>query len=363
MNDVDNQLPAKQKLLGLQVLRAVASIMVMIAHAAAEAEHYFALSSPFSFVPLTKGVDLFFVISGFIIYHSSSKLLNLENPLLTFVKNRFYRVVPLYFLYTTAIVGVLLVFPQGLKETKFDFWQIITSYLFVPYARYDGRVAPVLSLGWTLNYEVYFYALFAFCMYWQRKHLAPVAAGLLVLLSVAGTFIPDSAPTAFQVWTKSIIIEFAFGILIAWAYERNAVTIKKSGIAVAILLFFGFSGLYLLNVPDQAIALPRFISAGFPSAVIVAAVVLFLPEHLESRLSGLLVSLGDSSYSLYLSHRFVLRPVQLVVVKLFAVGSYLGWLYVALASVIALIIGHMSFLILEKPILNYFKSRTGGSRN
>jgi exopolysaccharide production protein ExoZ len=141
------------KLGGLQFLRAFAAIMVLIGHAIAEAEHYFAISLHLDFIPWTRGVDIFFVISGFIITLSATRY---KGRPFAFLQRRVMRVVPLYYVFTTLMVFTVFFFPNGPKDTVFDLSQILSSYGFFPYARLDGRIAPILSLGWTLNYEIFF---------------------------------------------------------------------------------------------------------------------------------------------------------------------------------------------------------------
>lgn len=350
------------RLYSIQILRAIAAVMVTIAHASEEAKYFYKFVPPFETDPFGKGVDLFFVISGFIIYYSSLRLFSEPNPAKTFAWNRFVRVIPLYYVFTTAMVGVVLLFPGGVKEATFDIVQIITSYLFIPYARYDGRIAPILSLGWTLNYEIFFYALFAICMFFDPKKAAKRIIILLFILAGIGAFVPDDAFAPLSFWTYNIILEFAMGIGIALAYEKWGKRFARSRRLAVILLVIGFLGIYFLNQPVKPLALPRFLTAGVPASLMVIAAVLLLPAPAEWRLPRWAVALGDSSYSLYLSHRFVQRPVQLVLTKSQIVPpAHLGGIYVTLAVLAAIGVGHVIYLFVEKPLLQRWRS-SGRSR-
>lgn len=340
------------KLDTIQALRALAAIMVTIAHAVEEAKYFFDFRPLIETSPFGKGVDLFFVISGFIIYYSSRKLFATPGGIKRFAYNRISRVVPLYFLFTTLMVLVVVFLPAGVKEARFDIEQIWTSYAFIPYERYDGRIAPVLSLGWTLNYEMFFYALFATVMWLPARWAACAAIALLTVLAAVGAFLPPEAPAALRAWTHNIILEFAYGILIAVAYDAWGKRFAQPASLAVAIMAVGFCSLYLLNHPQVPNQLPRFLAAGVPAAVMMIAATLLLPAAAEVSLPRLVVALGDSSYSLYLSHRFVQRPIQIILSRLdFGGLPVIGAFYVWAAVIVAVIVGHLIYILLEKPLL------------
>jgi peptidoglycan/LPS O-acetylase OafA/YrhL len=256
------------------------------------------------------------------------------------------------------MVAAVVLIPSGVKEAKFDPFQILSSYTFFPYARYDGRIAPILSLGWTLNYEVFFYALFAAAMAIGGRRAAWICIGALTLLVGLGALMPASAPAAFVFWTHNIVAEFALGILIALAHARwGRLGIASVPIAAATFSA-GFILLYVLNLPIKPFDLPRAVTAGLPSALMMCAAVLLLPAATESRVPRWLIALGDSSYSLYLSHRFIQRPIQIVMTK---TGMTSGALYVVAAVLAALAFAWVVYLLVERPLLRYFRSSTGSA--
>ena len=350
MSVVDNG-GIRPRLNSIQVLRALAALMVTVAHAAEEAMHFFGLQLIFETSPLGKGVDLFFIISGFIIYYSSREQFSSRAGIISFIYNRFSRVIPLYFLFTTLMILVLVIFPAGVKEARLDIWQIVTSYTFIPYERHDGQIAPVLSLGWTLNYEMFFYVLFAFMMWLPARRGAVAAISLLVLLAIIGIFVPADAPAPLRAWTSSIILEFAMGVALALAYERHGKTYAKNGWPALALVCSGLVALYFLNLPGRLDWLPRFVAAGVPMASTVAAAVLLLPASLAQRAPKWGIALGDSSYSLYLSHRFVQRPMQIFLTRLTLEPTFSAWLYMLLAVSVVVVVGHLVFVLIERPLL------------
>lgn len=348
----DGQLPA------IQYLRAAAALLVAIAHASEEAKYFFGFTPWVQTEAFGKGVDLFFVISGFIIYLSSIKLSDSPTPFMTFAKNRFIRVVPLYYISTALMVVVVVFFPGGVKEARFDIWQIITSFTFIPYARaLDGRMAPILSLGWTLNYEMFFYCLFSLCLLMPRRYVGFLAVAIIITLAILGILVPKGASAPVRFWTHNIIIEFAFGIVIAMAYERYG-RIKANLYVSVTLISVGFILLYYLNTPPRPIELPRFISAGVPAAIITLSVVLLFPAKAEARLPRIGVALGDSSYSLYLTHRFVQRPIQILTTRLSPFGAeHNGGFYLIVAVIGAVITGQVVFMTIERPLLKWMRMK------
>lgn len=318
---------------GLQLLRGLAALMVLVGHVIAEAEHYLALPLPGDAIPWTRGVDIFFVISGFIITLSANRF---AGQPLAFLWRRFLRVAPLYYLFTTLMVAALLLLPGGAKGTALEPGQILNSYLFLPFERHDGRIAPVLSLGWTLNYEMFFYVLMALALALPRPLW--VIAGLLGGAAMVG-LLPGGG-TFFVFWTNPLVLEFLFGIGLARLYQRGFHH-PSATLALGLLM----AGLALLVLLD-ATPLPRFVAAGFPAAVIVAAGTLLWPNR---ALPGQII--GDASYALYLSHRFILRAMTLLILPLFPAAPGPAWAYVALtcgATVLASLAVH---IWIERPLL------------
>lgn len=324
----DERLPA------LQTLRACAAIMVLIGHVIAEAEHYFARPLPGDLVPWTRGVDLFFVISGFVITLSAGRYLRCPGA---FLWRRMVRVVPLYWLFTTLMVALLLVVPTGAKDTAFDLPQILASYLFFPFERWDGRVAPVLSLGWTLNYEMFFYLITAACLTLARP-LGAVVMVVLVLVLTGMVVAFDAAPLRF--WTNPILVEFLLGVALARAWQMGwrLPHLGLAGLALGL-------GVILLIALDQT-SLPRCIAAGVPAAVIVASGTLLCPTGRPP-----LMIWGDASYAIYLSHRFTLRAATLGLLPLLPATIGGAVIYVIIVCAMALAVGLATHLWLEKPML------------
>ncbi|MEM9435141.1 MAG: acyltransferase [Pseudomonadota bacterium] len=344
----------KEKILSVQALRGVASVMVLIGHALAEAEHYFQTDLFLKELPWTRGVDLFFVISGFIIVVSCFDRGASCRPG-EFLKRRFLRVVPLYWFYTSLMVAALVVIPSGVKDTQFDIAQVFASYLFIPYERYDGRIAPVLSLGWTLNYEIYFYAVFATLVAFGLHRAVFFLALLFVTSSLLGSLVRfDAVPLRF--WASSLTLEFVLGALVGYTFLRFGRLEKFAGFgasAVGFIVGFGLLVLFdFLSTEGLPLAeMPRFVLAGVPSAIVVMSAAMLLPGRLDEQVPGFLVALGNSSYSLYLCHRFVLRPLTIAWMAFLPSDAVYAPIYVVVACLCSLAAAHLAFLLIERPFL------------
>ncbi len=196
----------------LQVLRAYAAANVMLVHLVLSyhAKPAFGLY----------GVDLFFVLSGFDVLRSLG-----AGPS-RFLTRRMIRIIPFYWLCTIGLYLLASVRPDWLHSTRPDPGNLTKSLLFIPYRKESGAVQPLLFLGWTLNYEMFFYLIFGLILKFRCRKPALCVAAILALLTFLGSlFAPTSVPTAF--YSAPIILEFALGILVwqltvkTWSIPRR----------------------------------------------------------------------------------------------------------------------------------------------
>ena len=242
------------------------------------------------------GVDIFFVISGFVMMISSSALLRQPNPGRTFLLRRLIRIVPLYWLLTTVRLILLAWRPQLAEHTYPSVWNIVCSFLFIPSVGASGEIRPVIPLGWTLSFEMAFYVIFAIGLVASGRILRIVTPAIL-LLAVVGLFRTSSWP----VWTAiadPIVLEFLGGVWIArWAIAGRLPGRLPAAFGVAA----GFIGLALLS-PSSLSSRP--FTWGLCAAVIVTGTVA-VEEVVGARLPRWLLLLGNASYSIYLVQVFV----------------------------------------------------------
>lgn len=278
-------LPPAEKLDSVQVLRALAAVAVVT--------HHISLFGNGAW-----GVDLFFVISGFIMYFVTEKSGR------HFFAKRVIRVVPLYWAGTIGIFCVAVLLPGFLRETHPDLLQLLKSLFFIPYRNGDN-VFPIMFLGWTLNYEMFFYLVFALSMAISHAYRAVICSALLVALALIG-WVVDSTSVVFEFYTAPILVEFAFGM----ACYRLLVLLRQwrpHGPGVTARVVMTVAGLALIAcmpvLADEAKDLGRPIPWGLPAA---GAFLLVLRGLSNRSLPRLAVLVGDASYSLYLFHPYVL---------------------------------------------------------
>ena len=337
---------------GVQVLRAVAALMVVLHHAELGLLLGFGLPRPAAFGVGSAGVDVFFVISGFIMLVSSRRLFGAEGGARTFLMRRLIRIVPLYWAVTTIYVAAFLLVPAAFDRTVSG-GTMLASYLFWPHVGQDGTMHPALVVGWTLNYEMFFYVLFALAVGLPRHSavravVAALAATVILAAATAGRL----PPLAF--WGEPIVLEFAAGIGLGLAYERRAclpLPVAVAAVGAAIIAFAWQIGQPIPN------GWPRLALYGLPALLLVGAVALARPTGI--RLPAPLVVLGDASYSLYLVHLLVLTATRLVARRLGFTPTTLAdeVLFVAIGCVAAILAAILSYVLFERPVTRLLRGR------
>ena len=332
----------------IQYLRAVAAISVVLYHVL----HHWLPHDPHISV-LMGGVDIFFVISGFVMWGVTA---GREGGSRSFFSNRLKRIVPLYWIVTTVMLAILLAKP-ALVNSRFDVGHVVTSYLFIPWRHpVKGEFQPLLIPGWTLNYEMMFYVIFALILFAPMRFRLPAVLGALVGLVVLG-FIPHAGTSQFDFYTDPMILEFAMGVCLG-----AAVTAQRRApapiAAAAVIAGFGLFIAAALTVPP----LDRVLILGIPAALVVAGCV-FLERETGPWLAPLPLLLGDASYSIYLVHMGTALAAFEAWRKVDALHNPAGiaatMIVTALASVGA---GVLVYWFVERPIIKHFKVPTPKSR-
>jgi exopolysaccharide production protein ExoZ len=299
--------PARRGLNNVQALRAAAASLVVFQHL----DRFLPMLgyTPFG----SGGVDLFFVISGFIMVHTT---LHRPTRPAHFLLGRITRIVPLYWLATLAVWSVALIAPALLRGTSADPFQLLKSLFFVPFVKNSGEVQPVLFVGWTLNLEMFFYALFAMGLTFanRRAGILSVVAILAGVVAAAAAFQPRSVVAQF--YAGPMLLEFAGGMLFGLLAQPSASQPESPSWRAARIGICIGALLAIVAIPGYLPALPRVITAGIPAVVCVAAAV-FLNHSGTVITNRTLLTLGDASYSIYLTHAFVTQAMQ-------TIGSRIG---------------------------------------
>lgn len=345
--------PAPHTFIYLQYLRGIAALLVVYFHAVLQLKNLGVVSSG---LPLfgESGVDMFFVLSGFLMWITTDRSAISPGA---FIVNRLIRIVPLYWGLTVAAGVVALLLPEVLKHTKFEAVHFFSSLFFLPSinpsylddASETLKLTPVLVPGWTLNYEMFFYVIFAAVISLSGALRLPAIVFVFLAICAWGGFVGNSdSPITF--YGNTIIFEFVFGIIIAIAV-RHGITIRP---VLALLgAVVGICTVVYFNIID--IPMPRAIVFGIPAALLVYSLCC-LERHTRTIRLPLLKALGDASYSLYLTHVFTLVICRLIFSRLFTSDAlWREWLFtlfcMALSSVVALAV----YNLYEKPAAVYLK--------
>jgi exopolysaccharide production protein ExoZ len=343
------------KLIPIQLLRALAALAVAILHGQYEtglladaAGRSFQASRLF---PWEAGVDVFFVISGFVMVYASRRLFGRPGARAIFLSRRIARVVPLYWATTTLYLALALAAP-GLVKGMAEPGYVLASYAFIPMARADGAVEPLYSLGWTLNYEMAFYLLFALTLGMsQRWAVLALAAMLAVIVALAQIL---ALPLPFAFWADPIVLEFGIGMGLGLLRSEGLVVGPASRLLLAVL------GLALFAlVAAQTPALHRVLLFGLPAGCLVAACGLgrehaSAEETVAVRLGAIL---GDASYALYLIHPFVLRGLRWLVGRAGLAPAMPAWLFLSASLLFAILASIAVFRLIERPLNALVRAR------
>jgi exopolysaccharide production protein ExoZ len=335
-------------LFNVQVLRGVAAAIVIWVHAQllVSSDAVPAFLRQFGY----GGVDLFFVISGFIMMHTTRG--RVLGPV-AFWKRRLIRIVPLYYFFTIMTVLLAVLLPDMMRSTQARFDQVVPSLLFLPFEKTPGRLYPVYYLGWTLNFEIFFYAIFgALLLVGYRVRVIAVTA-LLSALALAGHWIssPASHGVVIFFYTRPILLDFALGVLVAHCLPVSA-NVRRSLwwlLLAAGGLWMAFGGVFF-GFGHDAVAPPMdtVLRFGLPAALFVAGAVGL--ERSGIRIGTRLARrTGDASYSIYLSHYFFVGIVVAVTSR-FSLGVGTQYFLACVTCVAAVALGILVYGFLERPL-------------
>jgi exopolysaccharide production protein ExoZ len=334
----------------LQALRFIAAAGVVVNHALQQAE---SLAGVPAYTDIgAAGVDVFFVLSGF--------LITLTGPLATnrpagakFFWRRWSRVAPLF--YVLSFPGILML-GEGL-----DWPRTIATFLFWPAAG-KHLVQPYIGVGWTLCFEMMFYsAVSLFLVGGQMRRNALIGA---VVLSVAWFFRGRIIWAPEAMLANPIYLEFAAGVALALVWPRLRSLPTWLG---AILVAIGIAGVCttaILGTVEIArlldaqstladeIAFRRVGWFGFPAALIVAGALILERSIASWPLTKALAWLGDASYSIYLAHSLTMLALWNLAWKPLHPSA---WITIPVGICVGLGAGVLLHMKVEKPLIELFR--------
>lgn len=352
-----------KKLLGLQMWRAGAAILVVLYHLATASEHRFSKEagksnwlSVFEAIGIG-GVDLFFVVSGVVMAATCYGRLGDRSAILPFLKRRVSRIYPFYWVCTATVLALYWLSPGLASRSKADWGEIVQSLVLWP-----QDVFPVVGVGWTLTYEMFFYLVFALLLGLPpRLFLGALAIWGTVTLALFPLFDDPAirgirANLALPLYASPLVLEFIAGCCIGWVFRRGSMPLAKLCLGVGAVWFVAVGGYIGSKYFDEAAyGVVRLAVFGIPSALMLYGTV-GLELQGQLRVAPLLVYLGDSSYSLYLTHVYVIGIFSAVYVRLAPFHHGLGKL---LLTIICLVtcgaVAAISYRWIERPLSARFR--------
>jgi exopolysaccharide production protein ExoZ len=334
----------------LNALRGPAALLIVFYHVRQIALRDLGSAGTFEFWRFGHaGVDLFFVISGFVIYLVHRH--DIARPAATrrFLARRFIRVYPPLWIVTTGVLIGALVTAHAVHAEKMNTWFILRSYLLWPI---NGAL-PLVPPAWTLSHELKFYLVFALAIALPSRIWKPVLATVLAGTVVAGVVeavAPTGLPFAISFLFSPYNLEFVAGSAIAAFTLRRAIPAAWAWGAIGLVAWA------VAAAHDQSLIAPdvaEVLRYGVPSALIVLAVAARDLQH-PSFNAPVLRLFGDASYAVYLVH----LPVIIVAIRL---GKEVHmepstWTLLAVAA-ISTAAGILFHIIVERPVTRYLTGR------
>jgi exopolysaccharide production protein ExoZ len=344
-----------QKYVGIQSLRFVAAALVLISHITFVIHER--LDNTLAIWDKgTVGVYLFFAISGFVMIKATEKA-----PLdwIDFIKRRTIRVAPLYWLATTIKLAVVMMSPQLALHSAFDVTHALSSYLFFQHPNQNGEMSPLHAVGWTLNYEMFFYLALATCLAFKLNAVMTLTA-LFSLMAAAFSTTDLNGHPIIRAYLMPISLQFILGCWIAKIStyldaRSNAIRLT---LGIACTLGGALALIFYSNDIIEARNWDGFLRAGMGSAALVLGVVLLEPL-IGRKIPTLVTQLGDSSYSLYLFHPFILGALILILSKLAPTMDAISAIAIMLGFSLAG--AHLLYVFVEQPLTRQLTNRLMGT--
>jgi exopolysaccharide production protein ExoZ len=343
------------KLNNIQVLRAFAALVVVIFHAG----FAFPFMRPFG----SFGVDVFFVISGYIMARILDPSSDSSSDF--FFRRRVLRIVPPYWFFTILLYLAALRVPQLMGSTRASVGELLKSLFFIPFTKGSGLIQPLLFIGWSLNYEMFFYLALAIGLLIHKRKSTWIGAAIVLATILVCTPLAAHSVLA-KFYARDVSIEFLFGILSYYICRRVPdQTARKLRLPTLVVCLACACSLIVIQgiIPRDIFPFnsSRVLTLGIISFLLVTTTSLLSQANWDTRLTSL-VLIGDASYILYLIHPYCEYSLD----RFF--GARHHWLRSGTASgafigvSISIILAVLLHLYCERPTVRFLNRNFGGKR-
>ena len=340
-----------RKIQNIQALRGIAVLAVVLFHFLYIEEKYGGsetlLPDVLQFGMI--GVDLFFVISGFVMVTVTRGKFQKPKEAIRFIYHRLIRIYPIYWVYTLLLLIVYFIQRTCINNAQGNQVDILASFLLLP-----SHILPLVVVGWTLIHEVYFYLIFfIILLLTPERYLMYTVLLWGIGVGLLNFYVQTTHPVIMLI-SHPLTIEFIAGCLLAIMYFKKDVKIRSEILLIIVGLglatsVYGF--LCYQNITGSIVPLGwwRVIIFGFPASLTVYC--LTIAERNGWVIHSSIIRVGDASCSIYLSHLLTISAFGRIW-SLFSIDGVLdNIIMIPIILMLVLIVGFLSYLLVEKPLL------------
>lgn len=344
----------KPTIYSIQVLRAIAALLVVADHSLVHILSAYNITHNYHIMAWKLGgigVTVFFVISGFVMALTNDANFGRNEQPLRFMLNRIIRIVPLYWLMT--FVAAALFIASASKQISISYL-LMSMFFIVPQDTINhALMQPVLGPGWTLSYEMFFYAVFALFLLLPKRAALTGFTTIMVALVLWGMSTLSAAEineptTRFAFYANPLLLLFVAGVLLGAVYKKYESFFQQANISMNWMFAIVFVTI-AFNVITDKNSWPLYLQPiVFILPMICVAIALlcrFKPTTFNGRLG---VLLGEASYSIYLCHIIFLAILR----KTLPVTPLYGTVYFIVAFAGSALTGIIIYKFVEMPLTN-----------
>ena len=348
IRDQDPPAPSpRQHLKSLQAIRAIAALMVVVFHM-----NIHTLPDTFGVRPLWSGlnmgyagVDIFFVLSGFIMFFRHGADFGKPERARSYIYARCVRIFPVFWI---VMCGVLAL-RYAAYQAPLDFQSIVVSGLLLPI--FDQHI---LGVQWSLSFEMLFYLVFCFAILNTRIGIAVMALWFGACIIVAMT---EKTGASSRFFFSPYNIQFLFGIIGAMVWKNvSKFALLLVLVGAALFITVGLSEVLGFMRYSRA---PRTILYGLSALAVICGAASLEHQNII-KIPSFMVFLGNASYAIYLVHITAMSATALVVNKL-GLGGLPVEVLAVLALLSAICAGSLIHALVENPILKLLRGNKSNS--